>query len=36
MRSGPTVRDVSRNGWRDPAAGAGGDASRRDQVAARA
>jgi hypothetical protein len=28
------VRDVSRdNDWRDPAAGAGGDVSRRDQVA---
>jgi hypothetical protein len=28
------VRDVSRNNdWRDPAAGSGGDVSRRDQVA---
>jgi hypothetical protein len=28
------VRDVSRNNdWRDPAAGAGGDVNRRDQVA---
>jgi hypothetical protein len=26
------VRDVSRNDWRDPAAGTGGDVSRRDQV----
>jgi hypothetical protein len=32
--SGAAVRDASRDGgWRDPAARAGGDVSRRDQVA---